>query len=146
MPDHRDSILGDDDRSERRHVRLRLPIPRGPASPGSVSSCLSLDQCQARPHTAINRHLVLVLAALALCAVIAAQIRHHKRCPGPAARQARRPAARRSRLISLTVREGRQRKTAFSCRGASRMTARQPGLAPSGRPFVFLLTLPWGEV
>jgi hypothetical protein len=35
-----------------------------------------LDQCQARLYTAILRHLVLVMAALAICAVTAAQLRH----------------------------------------------------------------------
>ncbi len=35
-----------------------------------------LDQCQARLYTAIARHTVLVMAALAVCAVTAAQRRH----------------------------------------------------------------------
>jgi hypothetical protein len=34
-----------------------------------------LDQCQARLYTAILRHTVLVMAALANCAVTAAQLR-----------------------------------------------------------------------
>ena len=34
--------------------------------------CFGLDQCQARLYTAILRHLVLVMAALAVCAVTAA--------------------------------------------------------------------------
>ena len=37
--------------------------------------CLGLDQCQARLYTAILRHIVLVMAALAVCAVTAAQLR-----------------------------------------------------------------------
>jgi SRSO17 transposase len=37
--------------------------------------CLGLDQCQARLYTAILRHIVLVMAALAICAVTAAQLR-----------------------------------------------------------------------
>jgi SRSO17 transposase len=37
--------------------------------------CFGLDQCQARLCTAILRHLVLVMAALAICAVTAAQLR-----------------------------------------------------------------------
>ena len=37
--------------------------------------CFGLDQCQARLYTAILRHLVLVMAALAVCAVTAAQLR-----------------------------------------------------------------------
>ena len=34
-----------------------------------------LDQCQARLYTAIIRHAVLVMAALAVCAVTAALVR-----------------------------------------------------------------------
>jgi len=37
--------------------------------------CFGLDQCQARLYTAILRHLVLVMAALAICAVTAAQLK-----------------------------------------------------------------------
>jgi hypothetical protein len=37
--------------------------------------CLGLDQCQARLYTAIQRHIVLVMAALAICAVTAALLR-----------------------------------------------------------------------
>ncbi|MGD0067633.1 MAG: hypothetical protein ABSB76_29890, partial [Streptosporangiaceae bacterium] len=37
--------------------------------------CFGLDQCQARLYTAIARHTVLVMAALAICAVTAAQLR-----------------------------------------------------------------------
>jgi hypothetical protein len=36
---------------------------------------LGLDQCQARLYTAILRHILLVMAALAICAVTAAQLR-----------------------------------------------------------------------
>jgi len=38
--------------------------------------CFGLDQCQARLYTAILRHTVLVMAALAICAVTAAQLRN----------------------------------------------------------------------
>ncbi len=37
--------------------------------------CFGLDQCQARLYTAITRHIVLVMAALAICAVTAALLR-----------------------------------------------------------------------
>ncbi|MGH3504836.1 MAG: IS701 family transposase [Nocardioidaceae bacterium] len=36
--------------------------------------CFGLDECQARLYTAITRHVVLVMAALAICAVTAAQL------------------------------------------------------------------------
>src|SRR5262245_3928955 len=47
--------------------------------------CFGLDQCQARLYTAIARHVVLVMAALAVCAITAALVRdrtdtrHHPR-------------------------------------------------------------------
>jgi len=37
--------------------------------------CLGLDQCQARLYTAIQRHIVLVMAALAICAVTASHLK-----------------------------------------------------------------------
>jgi hypothetical protein len=50
-----------------------------------------LDQCQARLYTAIMRHVVLVMAALAVCAVTAAQFRDRTDTqappPGHAARR-----------------------------------------------------------
>ena len=51
--------------------------------------CLGLDQCQVRLYTAIQRHIVLVMAALAICAVTAAQLQGPHRHPGTAARDAR---------------------------------------------------------
>ena len=50
--------------------------------------CFGLDQCQARLYPAILRHAVLVMAALAICAVTAAQLRDRTDA------QARRPPAR----------------------------------------------------
>jgi SRSO17 transposase len=46
--------------------------------------CLGLDQCQARLHTAIQRHIVLVMAALAVCAVTAALLRDRTDTQAPA--------------------------------------------------------------
>ena len=37
--------------------------------------CFGLDQCQVRLYTAIARHIVLVMAALAICAVTAALLK-----------------------------------------------------------------------
>ena len=50
-----------------------------------------LDQCQARLYTAILRHIVLVMAALAVCAVTAATPGPHRH-PGTATRA--RPTSR----------------------------------------------------
>jgi len=67
--------------------------------------CFGLDQCQARLYTAILRHLVLVMAALAVCAVTAAQLRDRTdaQAPPPAGPNDRPPAD--PGLIPLSVRE-----------------------------------------
>jgi SRSO17 transposase len=67
-----------------------------------------LDQCQARLYTAILRHIVLVMAALAVCAVTAAQLRDRtdSQAPPPAGPGAPPPAD--PGLIPLTVREIRR--------------------------------------
>jgi len=58
--------------------------------------CFGLDQCQARLYTAIIRHAVLVMAALAICAVTAAFTPRPHRHPGTAPGQTRTAAARRA--------------------------------------------------
>jgi SRSO17 transposase len=67
--------------------------------------CFGLDQCQARLYIAILRHLVLVMAALAVCAVTAAQLRERtcSQAP-PAAGPNERPPANPG-LVPLSVRE-----------------------------------------
>jgi SRSO17 transposase len=67
--------------------------------------CFGLDQCQARLYTAILRHIVLVMAALAICAVTAARLmdRTGAQAPPPAAPGQAPPAD--PGLIPLTVRE-----------------------------------------
>jgi SRSO17 transposase len=64
-----------------------------------------LDQCQARLHTAIRRHLVLVLAALAICAVTAAQLKRRagSQAPPPVTPDQAAPAD--PGLIPLSVHE-----------------------------------------
>jgi SRSO17 transposase len=67
--------------------------------------CFGLDQCQARTYTAVLRHIVLVMAALAVCAVTAAQLRERtgSQAPPPAGPAQAPPAD--AGLIPLTVRE-----------------------------------------
>ena len=67
--------------------------------------CFGLDQCQARTYTAVLRHTVLVMAALAVCAVTAAQLRERtgSQAPPPAGPAQAPPA--NAGLIPLTVRE-----------------------------------------
>ena len=73
-----------------------------------AKGCFGLDQCQARLYTAILRHIVLVMAAFAVCAVTAAMLRDHPSTPAtpPAAPDAAPPAD--PGLIPLTVREIRR--------------------------------------
>src|SRR6185437_10836598 len=65
-----------------------------------AKGCFGLGQCQARLYTAILRYAVLVMAALAICAVTAAWLENR------AGAQAALPAD--PGLIPLTVREIRR--------------------------------------
>jgi hypothetical protein len=64
-----------------------------------------VDQCQARLYTAVLRHLVLVMAALAVCAVTAAQLRDRTdtQAPPPAGPDDKPPP--NPGLVPLSVRE-----------------------------------------
>jgi SRSO17 transposase len=63
-----------------RAAGLRWPVEEGFEL---GKDCFGLDQCQARLYTAILRHLVLVMAALAVCAVTAAQLRERTDAQAP---------------------------------------------------------------
>jgi SRSO17 transposase len=78
--------------------------------------CFGLDQCQARLYTAVLRHVVLVMAALAVCAVTAAQLRERTdtQAPPPAGADGKPPAD--PGLIPLTVREVKRLLAAALCR------------------------------
>jgi SRSO17 transposase len=85
-----------------RAAGLRWPVEE---SFGLGKGCFGLDQCQARLYTAILRHIVLVMAALAICAVTAAQLRERTDTQAPPpARPGDAPPADPG-LIPLTVRE-----------------------------------------
>ncbi len=64
-----------------------------------------LDQCQARLYTAVRRHLVLVMAALAICAVTAAWLRTSTDSQAPPPARPDDPPPADPGLIPLTVRE-----------------------------------------
>ncbi|HET9896337.1 MAG TPA: IS701 family transposase [Streptosporangiaceae bacterium] len=85
-----------------RAAGLRWPVEEGFEF---GKDYFGLDQCQARLYTAIFRHLVLVMAALAVCAVTAAQLRDRtdSQAPPPSRPDALPPAD--PGLIPLTVRE-----------------------------------------
>ena len=76
--------------------------------------CFGLDQCQARLYTAITRHIVLVMAALAICAVTAALLRDrtNTQAPPPVTPDQAPPAD--PGMIPLTVPEIRRLLAALS--------------------------------
>jgi SRSO17 transposase len=78
--------------------------------------CFGLDQCQARLYTAILRHIVLVMAALAVCAVTAALHRRStgSEAPPPSAPGQAPPAD--PGMIPLTVPEVRRILAALTAR------------------------------
>jgi len=69
-------------------------------------TCLGLDQSHVRLYTAIARHTVLVMAALAICAVTAARLRGHARTRAPA-RPGQRPP-RDLAMVPLSIPEIRR--------------------------------------
>jgi hypothetical protein len=84
-----------------RAAGLRWPVEEGFEF---GKDYFGLDQCQARLYTAIRRHLVLVMAALAICAVTAAHLRNRTDTQAPPARPDE-PPPRDPGLIPLTVHE-----------------------------------------
>jgi SRSO17 transposase len=67
--------------------------------------CFGLDQSQVRLYTAIARHTVLVMAALAICAVTAALLRHRTSTQAPAPTRPDQPPPTDPGMIPLTVPE-----------------------------------------
>jgi len=88
-----------------RAAGLRWPVEEGFEF---GKGCFGLDQCQARLYTAILRHIVLVMAALAICAVTAAMLRDRTDAQAtPPARPGDAPPADPG-LVPLTVPEIRR--------------------------------------
>ena len=67
--------------------------------------CFGLDQCQARLYTAITRHAVLVMAALAICAVTASLVQDRTNTQAPPPTRPDQPPPANSGMIPLTVPE-----------------------------------------
>jgi SRSO17 transposase len=67
--------------------------------------CFGLDQSQVRLYTAIARHTVLVMAALAICAVTAAMLRRRTNTQAPAPALPDQPPPAEFGMIPLTVPE-----------------------------------------
>ena len=70
-----------------------------------AKDCFGLDQCQARLYTAIARHLVLVMAALAICAATAALLRDRTDTQAPPPARPDEPPPADPGMIPLTVPE-----------------------------------------
>jgi SRSO17 transposase len=85
-----------------RAAGLRWPVEEDFAF---SKDCFGLDQCQVRLYTAILRHAVLVMAALAICAITAALARDHTdtQAPPPVAPDQLPPAE--PGVIPLTIPE-----------------------------------------
>jgi hypothetical protein len=73
--------------------------------PGFGKDCSGLDQAQARLYHAIARHTVLVMAALAICAVTAALLRRRTDTAAPAPVLPDQPPPAEFGMIPLTVPE-----------------------------------------
>lgn len=78
--------------------------------------CFGLDQCQARLYTAIQRHLVLVMAALAVCAVTAARLRRRAGTEAPPPSSPWQAAPAEPGMIAMTVPEIRRVLAALTAR------------------------------
>ena len=81
-----------------------------------AKDCFGLDQCQARLYTAILRHTVLVMAALAACAVAAASLRSRTGIRVPPPGSPGQPPPADPGLIPLTVPEIRRVTAALTAR------------------------------
>jgi hypothetical protein len=85
-----------------RAAGLRWPVEE---SFQSSKGCFGLDQSQVRLYTAIARHAVLVMAALAICAVTAALLQRRTDTRAPAPVRSDQPPPADPGMIPLTVPE-----------------------------------------
>ena len=107
-----------------RAAGLRWPVEEGFRS---GKDTFGLDESQVRLYTAIGRHNVLVMAALAICAITAAQLKHRTDTRAPAPGPAWPAAPRRPRHDPFAV----ARPPACSLLAH---LARRPGHTASGSP------------
>ena len=83
-----------------RAAGLRWPVEEDFAF---SKDCFGLDQSQVRLYTAIARHTVLVMAALAICAVTAALLRHRTDTQAPPPLTPDQPPPADPGMVPLTV-------------------------------------------
>ena len=96
-----------------RAAGLRWPVEEDFAF---SKDCFALDQCQARLYTAIARHTVLVMAALAICAITAAQLKDRTDTQAPPPVRAGQPPPPEPGMIPLTIPEIKRLLTALTTR------------------------------
>ena len=78
--------------------------------------CFGLDQCQARLYTAIARHAVLVMAALAICAITSALLRDRTDTQAPPPVRPGQPPPAEPGMIPLTIPEIKRLLAALTTR------------------------------
>jgi SRSO17 transposase len=78
--------------------------------------CFGLDQCQARLYTAIARHVVLVMAALAICAITAALVKNRTDTQAPPPVRPDQPPPAEPGMIPLTIPEIKRLLAALTTR------------------------------
>ena len=83
---------------------------------GFGKDCFGLDQCQARLYSAIARHTVLVMAALAVCAVTAALLRARTDTQAPPPVSPDQPPPPEPGMIPLTIPEIKRILAALAAR------------------------------
>jgi SRSO17 transposase len=96
-----------------RAAGLRWPVEEDFAF---SKDCFGLDQCQARLYTAIARHTVLVMAALAICAITAAQVKDRTDTQAPPPVRPGQPPPADPGLIPLTIPEIKRLLAALTTR------------------------------
>jgi hypothetical protein len=78
--------------------------------------CFGLDQCQARLYTVIARHVVLVMAALAICAITAALLKDRTDTQAPPPVRSDQPPPAEPGMIPLTIPELKRLLAALTTR------------------------------
>jgi SRSO17 transposase len=96
-----------------RAAGLRWPVEEDFAF---GKDCFGLDQCQARLYTAILRHVVLVIAALAICAIAAALARDRTGTQAPPPVRPDQPPPPEPGMIPLTIPEIKRLLAALATR------------------------------
>jgi SRSO17 transposase len=96
-----------------RAAGLRWPVEEDFAF---GKDCFALDQCQARLYTAIARHTVLVMAALAICAITAALVKDRTDTQAPPPVRPGQPPPAEPGMIPLTIPELKRLLAALTIR------------------------------